>query len=157
MSNEMDPYRIGGNYDRPVPRRIVEEAGVARLLFGQTKKAATPITLFWPQCPAEVSREVKKRIDRQPFVARALYRVRALRWVTGMLCHTTMRPLARSLPPSLRVQRIGSAMQWLLIRYRWRRFIYLHPFGGYATQWALIRVGLRYQSARLSGKRSKSC
>jgi hypothetical protein len=33
----MAPWRIGGAYDRPLPRRILEEAGIPRELFGQTK------------------------------------------------------------------------------------------------------------------------
>ncbi len=36
-SREMSPWRIGGTYDRPIPRRLLEEAGVPRELFGQTK------------------------------------------------------------------------------------------------------------------------
>lgn len=40
-SSEMAPWSMNNNYDRPVPRRIVEQAGVARSLFGQTKKAIT--------------------------------------------------------------------------------------------------------------------
>jgi hypothetical protein len=39
-SEEMRPYSLHREeYDRPIPRRIVEEAGVARELFGQSKKA----------------------------------------------------------------------------------------------------------------------
>jgi hypothetical protein len=38
-SEEMRPWLLGrGSYDRPIPRRIVEERGVARDLFGQAKK-----------------------------------------------------------------------------------------------------------------------
>ncbi len=36
-SAEMQPWSIGGDYDRPLPRRIAEEMGVPRELFGQTK------------------------------------------------------------------------------------------------------------------------
>jgi hypothetical protein len=39
MDAEMAPWSIGGEYDRPIPRRIVEEAGVERDSFGQSKKA----------------------------------------------------------------------------------------------------------------------
>lgn len=35
---EMEPWSVGGYYDRPVPRRIVEEAGVPREAFGTEKK-----------------------------------------------------------------------------------------------------------------------
>ena len=36
---EMDPWRLLNAYDRPIPRRIAETAGVARTAFGQRKKA----------------------------------------------------------------------------------------------------------------------
>jgi hypothetical protein len=37
---EMDPYRVGGHYDRPIPRRLAEEAGVKRGTFAVAKRAA---------------------------------------------------------------------------------------------------------------------
>lgn len=40
MSAAMRPWSVGGDYDRPIPRRIAEEAGVARERFG-TRKLAT--------------------------------------------------------------------------------------------------------------------
>jgi hypothetical protein len=40
-SQEMKAYSIGGDHDRPVPRRILEDAGVSRLAFGQTKRGAS--------------------------------------------------------------------------------------------------------------------
>ncbi len=42
--DEMKPWSIGGDYNRPICRRILEEAGVPRHLFGQEKKATA--TLF---------------------------------------------------------------------------------------------------------------
>jgi hypothetical protein len=39
-SREMDPWRIGTDYDRPIPRRIAEQAGVPREQFGQRKMAS---------------------------------------------------------------------------------------------------------------------
>ncbi|MBN2182929.1 MAG: hypothetical protein JW715_13545 [Sedimentisphaerales bacterium] len=38
-SKEMSPWRLGTHYDRPIPRRILEEKGVPRNFFGQSKKA----------------------------------------------------------------------------------------------------------------------
>lgn len=38
-SQEMEPWRAGSEYERPVPRRILEQAGVSRHLFGQRKRA----------------------------------------------------------------------------------------------------------------------
>ncbi|OQW35057.1 MAG: hypothetical protein A4E19_01665 [Nitrospira sp. SG-bin1] len=46
--DEMKPWSIGGDYDRPICRRIVEEAGVERGLFGQ-KKNATAVVLWNPK------------------------------------------------------------------------------------------------------------
>jgi len=37
-SPAMKPWSIGGGYDRPIARRIAEEAGVPRHLFGQIRK-----------------------------------------------------------------------------------------------------------------------
>lgn len=38
-SKEMHPWRMRNRYDRPIARRIIEEMGVGRNLFGQKKKA----------------------------------------------------------------------------------------------------------------------
>lgn len=38
-SKEMEPWSIGGGHDKPIPRRLVEEAGVKREMFGMGKKA----------------------------------------------------------------------------------------------------------------------
>ena len=43
QSEEMLPYRVGGKYDRPIPRRIVEERGVPREMFGQQKNAVSTL------------------------------------------------------------------------------------------------------------------
>ena len=37
LSDEMKFWRLGGKYDRPICRRIIEEAGVKRGMFGQKK------------------------------------------------------------------------------------------------------------------------
>jgi hypothetical protein len=39
LSDEMAPWRLGTGYERPIPRRILETAGVPRALFGGRKKA----------------------------------------------------------------------------------------------------------------------
>lgn len=38
-SPELAPWRLGGSYDRPIPRRVLEEAGVPREAFGMRKRA----------------------------------------------------------------------------------------------------------------------
>ena len=39
-SEEMAPWRLNNNYDRPIPRRICEEAGIKRENFGVAKHGA---------------------------------------------------------------------------------------------------------------------
>jgi hypothetical protein len=42
-SSEMDSWRLGKMYDRPIPRRIAEEAGIPRHAFGQSKMGSVVI------------------------------------------------------------------------------------------------------------------
>ena len=49
-SEAMRPWSIGGRYDRPVARRLAEDAGVPRHLFGQ-KKLATVVLRLPPYIP----------------------------------------------------------------------------------------------------------
>lgn len=46
---EMNPWKLQNGYDRPVPRRIVEETGVPRQFFGMVKRNTSSIREFpWP-------------------------------------------------------------------------------------------------------------
>ena len=45
QSPVMEPWSVGGGYDRPIPRRIIEEAGIDRSMFGFGKRA-TGLHLF---------------------------------------------------------------------------------------------------------------
>lgn len=64
-SPEMAPWRLNTRYDRPIPRRIAEEAGVPREMFGQTKLASI-VHLPTPNVPvtatlrAEFFRHLRK-------------------------------------------------------------------------------------------------
>ncbi|MFP3906427.1 MAG: hypothetical protein ACLFWR_05310 [Acidimicrobiales bacterium] len=44
-SAEMDPWSLGGHYDRPIPRRMLEERGVPRDSFGMHKTGGAGNTL----------------------------------------------------------------------------------------------------------------
>jgi hypothetical protein len=59
-SAEMAPYRIGGRYDKPIPRRIIEEARVPRALFGQHKQA---VQLIFSWGPGHLSTEARSEFD----------------------------------------------------------------------------------------------
>ena len=52
LSDEMAPWRLGTSYDRPIARRILEEAGVPRGAFGVRKKDTSHESPFrWPYSP----------------------------------------------------------------------------------------------------------
>ncbi|MEM7223374.1 MAG: hypothetical protein AAF495_10370 [Pseudomonadota bacterium] len=53
---EMDPFRMGGHYDRPVARRIAEERGVEREMFGQQKMN---VTIAFPKPAMPFSPELR--------------------------------------------------------------------------------------------------
>lgn len=64
-SPEMQPWRLNTRYDRPIPRRIAEEAGVPREMFGQVKLASivhlpTPNVPVTPALRAEFFRHLIK-------------------------------------------------------------------------------------------------
>ncbi len=44
-SQAMAPWRLGGTYDRPICRRIVEDSGVPRDMFGMVKKGSNIVIL----------------------------------------------------------------------------------------------------------------
>jgi hypothetical protein len=65
-NQEMVPWRLGTRYDRPIPRRIAEEAGVARDMFGQVKLASvvdfpTPKVPITPELRAEFLHHLRKQ------------------------------------------------------------------------------------------------
>lgn len=41
ISDEMQPWSVPGSYDRPIPRRLAEEAGLPRDSFGMRKKGSS--------------------------------------------------------------------------------------------------------------------
>jgi len=79
------PWSIGGDYDKPIARRIAEEAGVPRALFGLVKKGgAHP-----PAHPGARTRaqRIIDRLERSPRLRRVLRAVVGnrfhQRWRTG--------------------------------------------------------------------------
>jgi hypothetical protein len=46
-SSSMRPWRVGGDYDRPIARRIIEEAGVPRGAFARRKMNTSSEAEFW--------------------------------------------------------------------------------------------------------------
>lgn len=60
-SAEMNVYSVGGSYDRPIPRRIVEEAGIPRSEFGVLKCATAPLVTNHKELFREAVEQVMTR------------------------------------------------------------------------------------------------
>lgn len=76
-SDEMRPWRLDVEYDRPIPRRIIEEAGVPRGSFAVTKRASTAVfkdQLLGPETLADFTQFWRDALARQSFVRRLRYR-----------------------------------------------------------------------------------
>jgi len=78
---DMRQFSVRGYYDKPVPRRIAEESGVPRKLFGQSKKAAS--ILFHRSASALSERSLSDfRIFRKGFPGKLRIGVRQTVWWT---------------------------------------------------------------------------
>jgi len=62
-SDEMRKWSVGGSYDRPIPRRIAEEAGIPRKWFG-TKKMAVTVSAGQLREDDEVSPELQQLLEK---------------------------------------------------------------------------------------------
>jgi hypothetical protein len=63
-SQSMQPWSLRNFYDRPIPRRILEDAGVPRSLFGKAKKATSHAPMFGSEGMTE-----KSAIDFEAFAS----------------------------------------------------------------------------------------
>lgn len=70
-SKEMRPFSVGGDYDRPIARRIIEEAGVARSAFGKKKKGQNPYFTNGSDLWRQSILFVKKRYTKKAINARS--------------------------------------------------------------------------------------
>ncbi len=82
-SKNMEPWRLGGDYDRPIARRIIEGAGVKRGGFGMTKKAVT-VAIGFPHVFAYDKLHPSVAEDFRAFLqSRKLGKPPANRWLTS--------------------------------------------------------------------------
>ena len=103
-SREMDPWRLNTTtYDRPIARRIAEEAGVPRLAFGQ-KKMATAVSFSRPNIPyhAGLRSEFLAFLDKNGVLPRwqaalfpLVHRVNSLIWFTTPKRHRWLYYISR--------------------------------------------------------------
>jgi hypothetical protein len=129
----MAPWRLGNDYDRPLARRMVEEAGVGRERFGM-RKMNTAITsqFLWPftrGAQESFSRFLRER-GVQP------YRPGAVRWIRRLA-------LADNLVQRNVFKKLGRGVR--------RRWWYRHPARKLLFVWANDQLRARYESALAGG------
>lgn len=66
-SAEMNNYNVSAEYNRPIPRRICEEAGIPREYFGMQKSASSPLITNHRELFREAVKEIMKRYERAPY------------------------------------------------------------------------------------------
>ena len=82
FSEEMEPWTLHNDYDRPIPRRIAEEAGVPREAFGMRKMNTSHEAAFlWPYSP-EVEQDFTAYLHKQGVFSPTSHQVWALRRAT---------------------------------------------------------------------------
>ena len=96
-ASEMEPYTLHTDYDRPIPRRILEERGVPREVFGQRKKYTSTVL----KNPLVVRGRI--RSEYEAFAAklnapRTKYRVRGLGWKTREAMYRAVSVMEKFLP-----------------------------------------------------------
>ncbi|MCG6871701.1 MAG: hypothetical protein LJE84_05380 [Gammaproteobacteria bacterium] len=146
-SREMAPWSVGGSYDKPIPRRIAEEAGIPRQLFGQEKYATSHIWLTYPERLSPAT-----RADYLAWVATLRDRVPAPLWywyrVNYRLLIQVHDPVMR------RIRRLRRDYPWLrsiLPQQRWLPLSHARQNGRspwemhFTFQWALERIASRYR------------
>jgi hypothetical protein len=140
---EMAAYRIGGDYDRPIPRRILEEQGISREAFGQVKKGYSICfnysSMWWSPIALADLKDFERRVmARRPDRGRYLLR---------RVAHTAVVfgfYLALKICRSAGVAWVPRSTIKLLIR-DFPSFEHNHPrYGGVAFLWALAKVRSRY-------------
>jgi hypothetical protein len=174
-SIEMRPWTLGNRYDRPIPRRLVEECGIDRQLFGWKKRAAAVVvseeglqnTLspksfedfsafcdeFWSWQFAVKSSVVKlsrQLVDVNARASRVLYRI--VRRASGL---EVKMPIV--MPRSLRIRTYGySGREALLFHWGTRKLMSRYAtdravegVDGWANKHGMARVDKERASVRL--------
>jgi hypothetical protein len=77
---EMEPYQLHNDYDRPIPRRVLEESGVPRRMFGQSKKYTVLPVFAIANLVRGEAREEYEALAANQRAPRVRYWVRDLAW-----------------------------------------------------------------------------
>ena len=105
-SPEMSAWRVGGAYDRPIPRRILEEAGVPRELFGYRKKAV--VQSYDRPFNRELGREFRTHVKASHGTGAALTAYARLQRVVAETASSLLQRAIRRLTRRDAVGRLGT-------------------------------------------------
>lgn len=138
-SDEMRPFTLGTSYDKPIARRLLEEAGVPRELFGQSKEAVSVLAFTdlraWPSAA---------RSSFEAFVARHAtvgHRIRQRWWSLRSFGWRGFRKVLKKLG----WWRASSRLELAVLGTEWVVFEHSAPITSeLAFRWALDEIRPRY-------------
>lgn len=144
QSSEMMPFRIGGQYDRPIPRRIAEDGGATRSAFGQAKKAVS-LLLFSDQ--RLIKDDLRSQFKQKPLK----YYASILSFQSRMFAHR----LSQRIPWWKFPKPIGIGLKKFVVIVQnaatlaqgWTILEHSHPINIFLFYWALDKVQERYSRA----------
>jgi hypothetical protein len=144
-STEMAPWRLGTReYDRPIPRRILEEAGIPRGMFAATKKAVVR-TYTWPRHRAlrpSYFAEVRARYGRRAgfvYLHEVANRV-AFWWFRGY--HLLRRRLWGIQQPKTPAVLVGAGYDFAYLQFLWAARTLSERFAGLLKASGVVPVPL---------------
>jgi hypothetical protein len=139
QSPEMEAWSIGGNYDKPIQRRIVEEAGIPRHLFGQKKMASGHSRI------GEIRRmTAASQTDYRAFYVGLRKRAPKLRWLKARAKRALQKRLYKTLRLSAR-HRLPAFGIGLLPTMNCQQFDIRRPWARHFTMhWGQERIRHRY-------------
>jgi hypothetical protein len=139
LSQEMAPFRLDNDYDRPIPRRIAEEAGVPRPQFGQQKRAASMPLFLGSRLLGPANRRQCEAAVPRPAVGAAKYSWRRTSWELRCHAYVLLNRFGQRIPRRGRLQRalVGE----------WRVFEHSSPWAALEFLAGLRTVRRRYREA----------
>jgi len=146
--SELTPWDVGGAYSRPISRRLLEEAGVPRRLFGTHKKAASVLffdrsTFLSPESRANYVEWLEKNCPAALAVPKPGPLRRGAVQIARLLDELAH---AAGDGPGLRGRIAGHLAAW----GRWE------PLFQWLFPWAVERTVSRYRAAREARRRRVS-
>jgi len=161
-SPEMQRFSVGGSvggwYDRPVPRRIAEEAGIRRDAFGQSKKMISILAFSNQRLLAnQVREEIEGQLNERRLREWLRYRIYSTWFSAQMFLYRFFyrsAELVTRLVTTSRTFLPQVCLRFLWGRPSWTFFEHSHPFNGLAFKWALSVVSKRYDLWSSDLKRS---